>query len=187
MSTHVTSDDGSDDEDEDGGWLSNQNLSGFGEPPVSARNHPLSRGPLDPGRFDVSDILSSQWPYVERCWHLRTPSSQVPSQQGQVTEQMAFPIISHSTCDESPLLICCLLMAYLSCRKTSSDRFQMPLLRPPTESLIPSPPMKTRRTKTSATLAISRVEKGISRRRREAGLSQATRASVQRAPRSRRS
>ena len=57
MSLHTTSD-GSDDEDEDGGWLSNQSLSGFGQPPVSARNNFTSRRPLDPGPFDVSCINS---------------------------------------------------------------------------------------------------------------------------------
>ncbi|KAH8117023.1 SIT4 phosphatase-associated protein-domain-containing protein [Phellopilus nigrolimitatus] len=51
MSTHITSssDDGSDDEDEDGGWLSHK--FDLGEPPVSARSHSSNRRPLDPGGF----------------------------------------------------------------------------------------------------------------------------------------
>lgn len=50
MSTHITSsDDGSDEEDEDGGWLAQK----FSEPPISSRNmSSTDRRPLDPGGFD---------------------------------------------------------------------------------------------------------------------------------------
>ena len=51
MSTHIaSSDDGSDEEDEDGGWLAQK----FAEPPISSRSlSTTDRRPLDPGGFDV--------------------------------------------------------------------------------------------------------------------------------------
>lgn len=44
--------DASDDEEEDGGWLTHSNFA-LSNPPVSARNHPSHRRPLAAG-FDVS-------------------------------------------------------------------------------------------------------------------------------------
>ena len=51
MSTHIaSSDDWSDEEDEDGGWLAQK----FAEPPISSRSlSTADRRPLDPGGFDV--------------------------------------------------------------------------------------------------------------------------------------
>lgn len=46
------SSDASDDEEEDGGWLTHSNFA-LSNPPVSARNHSSDRRPLEPG-FDVS-------------------------------------------------------------------------------------------------------------------------------------
>ena len=52
MSTHLTSsDDGSDEEDEDGGWLAQK--FDISDPPITARNHSSDRRPLDPGGFEV--------------------------------------------------------------------------------------------------------------------------------------
>ncbi|KAL5532801.1 SIT4 [Sanghuangporus sanghuang] len=51
MSTHITSsDDNSDEEDEDGGWLAQK--FDISDPPITARNHSSDRRPLDPGGLE---------------------------------------------------------------------------------------------------------------------------------------
>ena len=57
MSTHITSDDGSDEDDEDGGWLAQK--FDAADPPVSARSHSSERRPLDPGGFEVMSLYNT--------------------------------------------------------------------------------------------------------------------------------
>ncbi|EJD02211.1 SAPS-domain-containing protein, partial [Fomitiporia mediterranea MF3/22] len=62
MSTHITSsdDDGSDEEDEQGGWLAQK--FDIADPPVSARSHSSDRRPLDPGGFEDAFTPSAAAP-----------------------------------------------------------------------------------------------------------------------------
>ena len=52
----MNSDEGSDEDDEEGGWLAQK----FDNPPVSARSRSEERRPLDPGGLAVSESESRE-------------------------------------------------------------------------------------------------------------------------------